>query len=88
MTILPHSATINSQIPRLTKQQLNSELRKLEAEARLQHDELTDLVAAHKARPFVPDFITRMKRGYNDSLRQLHSQIDTLQSMIQIDART
>jgi len=87
-TILPYSSRISSHVPRLTTQQLKAELRKLEDETRVQREELADLIAAHLARPYRLEFIATLRRGYRSSLRQLHSQIDAVQSMIQMDART
>jgi hypothetical protein len=86
-TILPHSARTSSHVPRLTTHQLKAELRKLEGETRIQREELADLIAAHQARPFMPEFIETMQRDYDDSLDELRGQIRTVQCMIQTDAQ-
>lgn len=81
--ILQHSALINSHVPRLTTQQLKSELSKLEGQVTVQRDEIRDLENAHAARPYRSEFMLTMRRGYRDSLRQLHSEIASVRAMLQ-----
>jgi len=87
-TIVTHSARINSPVPLLTTRGLKAELRKLESETQIQREELAELIDAHQARPYRSEFIATMKRAYDDSLDELRGQIRTLQSMIQMDARS
>jgi|KBSMisStaDraftv2_1062788.scaffolds.fasta_scaffold01738_7 hypothetical protein len=66
----------------LTAQDLQREIRYLEGEAEIQNDELRGLEEAHATRPYRPDFMATMRRGYGDSLRQLHSEIAAVRAVL------
>ena len=81
-TILANSGTNLNFQPAFSTRDLERELRYLEGQLAIQRSELSDLLDPHRNRPYQPAFIAMMRKGYRSSLRELHSQIDAVQSMI------
>jgi len=76
-----HDTKVNF-LAALSARDLETEIRQLEDQVAIQRAELRDLEDGHRARPYRAEFMTHMRRGYRLSLRQLHSQIETVREML------
>ena len=59
----------------LTVEDLQTDIRKLKDQIEIAKDELADLEEGHKERPYLPEFMTKMRRSYRDWLCELRDQI-------------
>jgi hypothetical protein len=82
-TILPKSGTNLNFQPAISTRDLEHELRYLEGQLAIQRSELSDLLDPHRTRPYRPEFITTMRKGYRSSLRQLHSEMTKVRVMLE-----
>lgn len=80
--ISQHDTHFNSTVTSFSADDLKTEIRKLEAQVAIQRDELDDIEHGHKARPYRSAFMARIRRSYRESLRELHSQIESARALI------
>lgn len=83
MCIIPEPAPNLNFPAALTAMDFKTEIRKLEDQVAIRQDELRELEEAHRARPYQCAFMTTMRHGYQSSLRELHSQIETVRAIMQ-----
>ena len=79
---LLNSATNFNFLALVTAEDLHTEIRKLDDQISIAKDELRDIEAGHRERPYRPEFMTMMRRGYRSSLRELHREIENVRAMI------
>ena len=64
----------------LTVEDLQTDIRKLEDQIEIAKDELADL---EEERPYRPEGMAKLRRGYHDSLGEMHSQIAKTYELLQ-----
>ena len=67
-----------------TGEDFKTEIRKLKNQIAIEKSELSELEEANKVRPYRPEFMTTMRRGYRNSSHELHSQIQNVRAMISV----
>lgn len=82
-TIYQYDTNVNSALAFVTINDLKLEVRKLGDQVSIALDELSELNAAHQKRPYLPDFISTMRKGYMSSVRELRAQIRTICAFLQ-----